>query len=613
MVQSGMLSIESKNIFNILKKWLYTDQDIVFRELISNACDAVEKLTNITEKKENSPGYEGDISVKLDIENKCLIISDNGIGMTYDEVQKYINQIAFSGATDYINKNSQTGIDTIIGHFGVGFYSSFMISNHVAIETKSYRKDKKPVRWDCHMDMSFFMNEGIRTEAGTDVILYLDEDSVYLKNPKMILDIIKKYFIFSKTKIFFEAPDIQKQLVNITEPIFRLSTNLINTEEMNLFYREFFDDVSDPLFWFKFESIDIGVRGILFFRNTKNNTEELDGKIKVYSRGVYVGENIRGLIPKFVNLQSGIIECDNLPLVVSRNTIREENSQENILTLISECLSQEVTIYLNDMFEKHRDQYEAHWPNINAFVKYSILQDKTFASVMTRKAVFMDLTGKYYTIKEYIEKFGGPEGNEIYYSSDAVDQAYYIGIFKRCGLNALLFDHVIDQPFMQRYEVLNPSIKFIRIDSNIEALFNGEMTEKDVKNSEIVENKFKNAIGSRIGNIRLKVSNLQHESISAIIINDEKARRMADMMEIYGLIKATNFSDRKIQAKSTLLININNNIVRFILDSNNEETLNIIINQLFDLALLNQQALEPEDIEAFVNRSEALLIRTINC
>ncbi len=613
MVQSGMLSIESKNIFNILKKWLYTDQDIVFRELISNACDAVEKLTNITEKKENSPGYEGDISVKLDIENKCLIISDNGIGMTYDEVQKYINQIAFSGATDYINKNNQTGIDTIIGHFGVGFYSSFMISNHVAIETKSYRKDKKPVRWDCHMDMSFSMNEGIRTEAGTDVILYLDEDSVYLKNPKMILDIIKKYFIFSKTKIFFEAPDIQKQLVNITEPIFRLSTNLINTEEMNLFYREFFDDVSDPLFWFKFESIDIGVRGILFFRNTKNNTEELDGKIKVYSRGVYVGENIRGLIPKFVNLQSGIIECDNLPLVVSRNTIREENSQENILTLISECLAQEVTIYLNDMFEKRRDQYEAHWPNINAFVKYSILQDKTFASVMTRKAVFMDLTGKYYTIKEYIEKFGGPEGNEIYYSSDAVDQAYYIGIFKRCGLNALLFDHVIDQPFMQRYEVLNPSVKFIRIDSNIEALFNGEMTEKDVKNSEIVENKFKNAIGSRIGNIRLKVSNLQHESISAIIINDEKARRMADMMEIYGLIKATNFSDRKIQAKSTLLININNNIVRFILNSNNEETLNIIINQLFDLALLNQQALEPEDIEAFVNRSEALLIRTINC
>ncbi len=196
MVQSGMLSIESKNIFNILKKWLYTDQDIVFRELISNACDAVEKLTNITEKKGNSPGYEGDISVKLDIENKCLIISDNGIGMTYDEVQKYINQIAFSGATDYINKNNQTGIDTIIGHFGVGFYSSFMISNHVAIETKSYRKDKKPVRWDCHMDMSFSMNEGIRTEAGTDVILYLDEDSVYLKNPKMILDIIKKYFIF---------------------------------------------------------------------------------------------------------------------------------------------------------------------------------------------------------------------------------------------------------------------------------------------------------------------------------------------------------------------------------------------------------------------------------
>lgn len=608
MKQSGMLSIKSKNVFNILKKWLYTEQDIVFRELISNACDAVEKLSNI---KGDLSEYKGVISVTLDADKQCIIISDNGIGMTKEEVQKYINQIAFSGATDFINKNNQAGSETIIGHFGVGFYSSFMISNHVAIETKSYLENAKAVRWDCNVDMSFSMNEGKKLHTGTDVILYLDDNNPYLKNPKLILDIIKKYFVFSKTEIYYEAPDIQRQLVNIPEPVFRLSSNLINPEEMNLFYKDFFDDVFDPLFWFKFESIDLGLKGILFFRNTKNNTEELDGKIKVYSRGVYIGENIRELIPKFVNLQSGIIECDNLPLVVSRSTIRDEDSNDNVVSLIYECLAQEVTIYMNEMFERHREKYEAYWPNINAFVKYSILQDKIFASVMARKAIFMDLTGRYYTIKEYVEKFEGSEDNVVYYSSDAVEQAYYIGIFKRCGMNALLFDHVIDQPFMRKYEVLNPSLKFIRIDSNIEAIFKGEIKEEDKQNSEVVSDKIKGALGDRLGNIELKITNIQHESISMLIINDEKARRMADMMEIYGLINANNFSAKELQSKSTLLINLNNEIVRFILNSNNEELQNIVINQLFDLALLNQQSLEPEDVENFVNRSEELLVRAI--
>lgn len=611
MKQSGMLSIESKNIFNILKKWLYTEQDIVFRELISNACDAVEKLSNIKNIKGDLSEYKGVISVTLDADKQCIIISDNGIGMTKEEVQKYINQIAFSGATDFINKNNQAGSETIIGHFGVGFYSSFMISNHVAIETKSYLENAKAVRWDCNVDMSFSMNEGKKLHTGTDVILYLDDNNPYLKNPKLILDIIKKYFVFSKTEIYYEAPDIQRQLVNIPEPVFRLSSNLINPEEMNLFYKDFFDDVFDPLFWFKFESIDLGLKGILFFRNTKNNTEELDGKIKVYSRGVYIGENIRELIPKFVNLQSGIIECDNLPLVVSRSTIRDEDSNDNVVSLIYECLAQEVTIYMNEMFERHREKYEAYWPNINAFVKYSILQDKIFASVMARKAIFMDLIGRYYTIKEYVEKFEGSEDNVVYYSSDAVEQAYYIGIFKRCGMNALLFDHVIDQPFMRKYEVLNPSLKFIRIDSNIEAIFKGEIKEEDKQNSEVVSDKIKGALGDRLGNIELKITNIQHESISMLIINDEKARRMADMMEIYGLINANNFSAKELQSKSTLLINLNNEIVRFILNSNNEELQNIVINQLFDLALLNQQSLEPEDVENFVNRSEELLVRAI--
>ena len=610
--KKNFLAIESKNIFTILKKWLYTEQDIVFRELISNAADAIEKLARLDNSlPKSSPTTEGKILVRLEPESKRLIISDNGIGMSKEEVHKYINQIAFSGAEEFINQNNQAGSDTIIGHFGVGFYSAFMLAEHVAIETKSYQEDAPAVRWDCLSDMSYSMDVCSKTEIGTDIILYLDEKNPYLEKPGLIFESIKKYFIFSKTAVYFDAPEYDHILVNTPNPVWRQPAASIESSEINTFYREFFNDVSDPLFWIPFESVDIGIRGILFFRNTKNGTEELDGTIKVYSRGVYIGENIPVLIPKFVNLQSGIIECDHLPLAVSRSDLRTDTQNDDILSLIYECLSQEVTIALNNMFQNDRKAYESHWPDIGAFVKYGILQDKIFASVMTRKTIFMDIHGSYYTIQEYLDKEGSEHPDTIYYASDELEQAHYIEIFRKCGLNALLFGHVIDQPFMRKYEVLRPDLKFIRIDSNIESLFNGYLEAGDQSKVEILTEKFSNVLGERLGTITLQITNLKHQDISTLIINDEASRRMSDMLEIYGFLNPTDVSAKSKQTKSTLLVNLNNEIVRFLLESSNESADSTVINQLFDLALMSQQSLRPEDLEQFINRSESILTASI--
>ncbi len=610
-LKDGMLSIESRNIFTILKKWLYTEQDIVFRELISNATDAIEKLKQISSSDETTPETEGRIIVTLDTNEKKLVFSDNGIGMTEKEVDKYINQIAFSGATDFINSNNKAGKDSIIGHFGVGFYSAFMLTDHVSIETKSF-KDTPAIRWDCKSNMSYMMKTCSKEEIGTDIIIHLDENSPYLKNPEMIHDIIKKYFIFSKTPVFFDGEGYNNVQVNTPYPIWKQPKETIDRETMNEFYKEYYKDSSDPLFWIQFQSIDLGVNGILFFRNTKNGTEELDGTIKVYSRGVYIGENIKSLVPKFVNLQSGIIECDNLPLVVSRSEIRQEDNRNDMMALVYECLSQEVTIAMNNMFVNERKLYEERWANLNAFVKYAILQDKIFASVMTKKVIFEDIYGKYHTIQEYNENIASEKHHDtIYYASDNVEQAHYIEIFKKCNLNALLFDHVIDQPFMRKYEVVKPNLKFIRIDSNISSLFEGYMKEGDKTRARLLKEKIEKALGDRLKDMNIKITNLEQESITTLIINDEKSRRMADMLEIYGYINPADTAAKKFQSDSTLLINMNNKIINHIMETDESTGTSIIISQLYDLALMSQQALKPEDIESFICRSESILENSI--
>lgn len=605
---NGFLSIESKNIFSILKKWLYTEQDIVFRELISNASDAIEKLSALQENgKVNKEYLAGNISVTLDTEGKRIIISDNGIGMTEEEVDKYINQIAFSGAADFINQHRENQTESIIGHFGVGFYSAFMLADRVVIETKSFKEDAPAVHWDCKSDMSYEMTPGFRTAQGTDVILYINENNPYIDKPHTVYDIIKKYFMFLKTEIYFNGPKFENVIVNDTNPIWKQIDSKIVPEDMNKFYHEFFNDISDPLFWIKFESVDIGIRGILFFRDTKNGTEEIDGSFKIYNRGVYVGENIKELVPKFVNLQSGIIDCNSLPLVVSRSTIREQEQKDNMANLIYECLSQEATIAMNNLFENHREKYEKFWPHLNAFVKYGILQDKIFASVMARKVIFEDIYDKYCTIQEHIGGTAKGDKVTVYYASDSIEQAHYIEIFKKCHLNALLFDHVIDQPFMRRQEVVHPNIEFVRIDSNIESLFRGFLNDEDKLKVEVLTQKINHALGKRLGKMELKITNLEEGSITSLIINDEKSRRMADMLELYGMIKGTDHSIKEMQSKSTFLVNLNNDIIRFVLNVRDESQSDMIINQLFDLALMSQGNLNLEDVESFILRSETMI------
>jgi molecular chaperone HtpG len=401
----GSLSIESENIFTILKKWLYAERDIVFRELVSNASDAIEKRA-----ARGADAPPGEITVTIDADGGRIVISDNGVGMTADEVDRYINRVAFSGAADFIEQNGDDDGASIIGHFGVGFYSAFTIADRVAIETRSCTDGAEPVLWECGADMEYILREGARTEVGTDVILFVADDCPYLAEPKALHDILRTYFIFLKTPVYLDAPadpEYAHVLVNDTDPVWKRRGADEGTPKddkaLAAFYQEFFDDVMPPLFSVRFESVDIGVSGAIFFRNTKNGKEEIDGTFKVYDRGVFVGDNIPSLIPKFVNLQSGVVDCRDLPLVVSREGIRDGgggdgDGEASLTELIYETLTQEVTIAVNSLFTDARDRYEAMWPHLNAFVKYSVLQDKIFASVMTRRVIFEDLYGKFHTI-----------------------------------------------------------------------------------------------------------------------------------------------------------------------------------------------------------------------
>lgn len=617
MVQNseGSLSIEKGNLFTILKKWLYTERDIVFRELVSNASDAIEKRT----------APDGRIVVTIDADGGHIVISDNGVGMTAEEVDRYINKIAFSGASDFIERNRENDSASIIGHFGVGFYSAFMLAGRVEIETRSRLDGAAPVRWECGADMKYVMGAGSRAESGTDVILHLSEDSPFLSDPKTVYDILRKYFIFLKTPVYLDAPGDSGYAmtpVNDTAPVWAKRGAFEGTpeddREMAGFYKEFFDDIMDPLFSVRFESVDIGVRGAIFFRDTKRGTEEIDGRFRVYSRGVFVGENIPSLIPKFVNLQSGIIDCRDLPLVVSRADVSEPGGgggrdETSMTALIRETLVQEVTIAINDLFANAREKYEAMWPHLNAFVKYSVLQDKIFASVMARRVIFADLHGVYHTIAEYRESLGAaPRGAAgqapvtVYYVTDPVEQAHYIEIFRRSGLNALLFDHVIDQPFLRRQETVHPDTRFVRIDSDAGDLFRGAAGEEDGPVIETLTAKFGHALGARADRLKLRITKLESDAVNVLIVHDEKSRRMADMLEMYGMIDGSGSAAKEMQPDSTLLVNLNNDIMRYVIGADEEKS-DLIISQLFDLALLGQGALNLDDVEGFIARNEKLL------
>jgi molecular chaperone HtpG len=621
----GSLSIEESNIFAILKKWLYSEQDILFRELVSNASDAIAKRAAA-----EASATTGEITVRLDPENGSIVISDNGVGMTAEELDRYINHIAFSGASDFIKTHKGKDETAIIGHFGVGFYSAFMAADKVAIHTKSHLGNADAVYWECDADMNYSMSAGSRHEVGTEVILYVGADSAYLSDPKKLYDILKKYFVFLATPVYLDTPveEYRHALVNDPAPTWKDKSVAEDSAELAEFYKGFFDDIMNPVYCVRFESIDIGVSGMVFFRNTKNGTEEIDGSFKVYSRGVFVGENIPSLIPKFVNLQSGIIDCKNLPLVVSREGISGSGEDDgdtgggDIASLIYETLVQEVTIAMNRLFADDRDRYESLWSELNAFVKYAVIQDKVFASVMANKVLFQDIYGKFATIAEYRGQWGAEGAGEngasengasengahhtIYYVTDPIEQARYIEIFKQGGMNALIFDHVIDQPFLRRQEVVHPNTRFVRIDSDLESLFKGDTDSLDEQTVDILEKKLRRVIGSKLDTMRLHITNLKTDYLNMLIIHDEKSRRMADMLEMYGMIKGTDQSAKAAQSHTVLLVNMNNSVIRYAAGTDDGVS-DLLLGQCFDLALLSQGALEFDDVENFILRNEKMM------
>lgn len=625
-----MLSIESKNIFAILKKWLYAERDIAFRELISNASDAIVKLRDISRAGEYPEAeYRGRIDVIVDPAARTLTITDNGLGLTYDELDKYINNIAFSGATDFIERYRDQDDESIIGHFGVGFYSAFMVSDRVVIETRSYQRGETGVRWECGSDMAYTMSRVDRPAVGTSVILHLGDDSPYLRDPDLTHQAIARYFRFLRTEIHYtfaagerEAGQDAEQdaglgreqrtryddlLVNSPDPLWRKPESQVPAEQMKAFYRDYFDDVSDPLFWLTIESVDLGLRGIVFFRDTRNDTQTLDGTFDVYSRGVFIGRNPEGLIPKFVNLQSGIIDCDRLPLVVSRSGIREDDAPESIQELVCECLSQEVTLHLNQMFTTDRATYERHWPNIGASVKYGVLTDKIFASVMTRKVIFENLAGEYRTIAQYLAESEGVPEKTVLYASDPVEQAHYLGVFRRNGIPALILDHVIDQPLTRRLEMINRGVSFLRLDADLVTVLSST-DEGDIRNPEWAEalsSDFQRAAADRLPGCQVRMVRLRVPDLSVILTMDEASRRMDDLMEIYGLSQG-NPADRRGGAARSLVINLNSPLIRRLGEVHETGKRELVLQHLVDLALLAQGDLGVEDIPRLIERGEAL-------
>jgi molecular chaperone HtpG len=606
---ADVLSIESRNVFGILKKWLYAEPDVVFRELISNAADAVAKLAELMG---NTVG-PGRIDVLIDVATRRLVISDNGLGMTAEEVDKYINQIAFSGASEFVNALEDEDSTSLIGQFGVGFYSAFMLADHVQLLTRSYQADADPVQWDCDSEMAFRMGSGDRAEVGTSVILDLNPDSPYLADPELALSAIKRFFRFLATEIRYTfqpaEPDAadparyRDTLVNDPNPVWRRPAAQVAPEEMRAFYRDHFGDGRDPLFWLPIESVDLGLRGIVFFRDTKAGAEALDGRFEVFSKGVFIDSNPQQLVPKFANLQNGIIECDQLPLVVSRGQVRNGGG-DDMAGKVAECLSQELAIALHAMFTQERPRYEEIWRELAAFVKYGVLTDRIFASVMTRRLLFASVAGELLTLGEYLEQVAPDYPGTVFYTSDPVGQAAYVEAFRASGVPALILDHVIDQPLLQRLEAVTKDVRFVRLDAEASRVLALEPDPADADLAACVVERFARFSADRLSGADTQPVWLRVADLPVVLTSDEGARRMSELAQMSGLVSGRAADE--LAVPRTLLVNLRNPLVRRIGDLP-EPLAATAIAQLVDLILLGQDELSPEQLLGFLTRSHNIL------
>lgn len=605
----GNISVDSENLFPIIKKWLYSDKDIFLRELVSNACDAITKLKTIALSGEVEIDSEYKITVTVDKANKKLIITDNGIGMTADEIDKYINQIAFSGATEFLEKYKDENNDSaqIIGHFGLGFYSAFMVSDSVEIDSLSYRDGAKAAKWVCDGSMEFDMSDGERAVRGTQITLNIADDSTEFLEEFKIREILRKYCSFLPVEIYLENTDkpepkddeepVAPKPINNTYPLWMKKPSECTDEEYKEFYTTVFMDFNEPLFWIHLNvDYPFNLKGILYFPKINHEFSGIEGQIKLFNNQVFVADNVKEVIPEFLMLLKGVIDCPELPLNVSRSFLQNDGYVQKIASHITRKVADKLTsLYKNDC-----DNYVKYWEDINIFVKYGCVRDEKFYDKVKDAIIYKNLEGDFKTLAELTD---GKEKADIYYVSDEKQQSQYINMFKEQGLDAVILPTMMDTHFISFIEMKDNNIKFKRIDSALSDISDSVEETDDAK---ALVNLFKSELDDET--LKIEVQKLKNDAVPAVILLSEESRRMQEMYRSYGQQfagMANMFTD-----EFTLVVNANNELVTK-LPSLDDDTKKLVINHVYDLAKISHSPLDAEQLSKFIARSNELLKKLI--
>ncbi|MCI8859724.1 MAG: molecular chaperone HtpG [Lachnospiraceae bacterium] len=686
----GNLSINSDNIFPIIKKWLYSDHDIFYRELISNGCDAITKLKklDLMGEYELPEDYEPKIQILVNPEEKTLKFIDNGLGMTADEVEEYINQIAFSGAADFLEKyKDKASEEQIIGHFGLGFYSAFMVADTVQIDSLSYQDGAVPVHWECDGGTEFDMSDGSKTSVGTEITLFLNEDCLEFANEYRAKEVIEKYCSFMPTAIYLAKENAEEEYetipadevtekdkvietiveeakfeekenedgtkeqvevsprtekakivkrpvaLNDTHPLWTKHPNDCTDEEYKTFYRKVFQDYKEPLFWIHLNmDYPFNLKGILYFPKINTEYDSIEGTIKLYNNQVFIADNIKEVIPEFLMLLKGVIDCPDLPLNVSRSALQNDG----FVKKISDYITKKVADKLSGMCKTDKESYEKYWDDISPFIKFGCLKDEKFCDKMNDYILFKNLDDKYLTLPECLkveeaesEQDNPSESTEtdsentdstsdttetadeekdmrkpVYYVTDVQQQGQYINMFKEQGMDAVILDHNIDTSFITQLERRNEKIRFVRIDADVTDSLKEEVAEEELKETtDTLTDTFRKALNNE--NLNVSVQKLKNADIASVITRSEQGRRMQDMMKMYGM---AGMDPSMFGGDQTLVLNVNNELVTYILEHKDSEHVPVFCEQLYDLALLANCPLTPEAMSKFIKRSNQIML-----
>ena len=624
----GSLSINSENIFPVIKKWLYSDHDIFYRELVSNGCDAITKLKKLDAIGEYSIPEDLAFSIQIyvDSEEKTIRFVDNGIGMSESEVEEYINQIAFSGAQKFMETyKDKTGDDQIIGHFGLGFYSAFMVADRVTINTKSYRENEPAVFWESEGGTEFAISDGDRTEPGTEITLYLNEDSYEFCNEYRAREVLNKYCSFMPVEIYLnkvgaepEYEEIETEEtdadgnkikekvlkapkpINDIHPLWAKHPNDCTEEEYKEFYRNVFHDYKEPLFWIHLNmDYPFNLKGILYFPKLNLEYESAEGVIKLYNNQVFIADNIKEVIPEFLMLLKGAIDCPDLPLNVSRSALQNDG----FVRKISDYIAKKVADKLTGMMKTERESYEKYWDDIAPFIKYGCLKDEKFSEKVISAVLFKDLDGKYLTLEDARTMNGDAHKDEIAYVSDAKEQSQYIKMYRDASLNAVYLPHQIDSPFMSMLEQKNEGLKFVRVDSDLSSSMKEEGGEGELA---VLGDKLTDLFHKVLSkeNLEVKVERLKDTNIASVAILSEEGRRMQDMMKMYGMDTAA-MGNEDLQ----LVLNSNHPLVNYCADHPDSDLTPTICEHLYDLALLGHGTMDADTMTRFIQRSNEIMER----